>query len=50
MRRFCIDKNVDFEFRQCGTYTIKDGKLYKLQTRDLCRQAKLADINFKSIK
>ena len=40
-------KNVDFEFRQCGTYTIKDGKQYKIQTKDLTKQAKLANINFK---
>ena len=26
----------------------KDGKQYKLQTKDLCKQAKLANINFKS--
>lgn len=48
IREQCMRKNVDFEFRQCGTYFIKDGKQYKLQTKDLCRQAKLADINFKS--
>ena len=42
-----IRKNVDFEFRQCGTYTIKDGKQYKIQTKDLCKQAKLANINYK---
>ena len=28
IREQCIRKNVDFEFRQCGTYTIKDGKQY----------------------
>lgn len=33
---------------QCGTYTIKDGKQYKIQTKDLCKQAKLANINFKA--
>ena len=33
---------------QCGTYTIKDWKQYKIQTKDLCKQAKLANINFKS--
>ncbi len=48
IREQCIRKNVDFEFRQCGTYTIKDGKLYKIQTKDLTKQARLADINFKS--
>lgn len=48
IREQCIRKNVNFEFRQCGTYTKKDGKQYKLQTKDLCKQAKLANINFKS--
>ena len=47
IREQCIRKNVNFEFRQCGTYTIKDGKQYKLQTKDLCKQAKLANINYK---
>ena len=48
IRRQCINKNVSFEFRQCGTHFIKDGKMYKLQTRDLCKQARLANINFKA--
>ena len=41
-----IQKQVNFEFRQCGTHFIKDGRQYKLQTRDLCRQARLAGINY----
>lgn len=48
IREQCIRKNVSFVFRQCGTYTIKDGRCYKLQTKDLCKQAKLANINYKS--
>ena len=48
IREQCIRKNVSFEFRQCGTYTIKDGKQYKIQTKDLCKQAKLANIDYKS--
>ena len=48
IREQCIRKNVNFEFRQCGTYTLKDGKQYKLQTKDLCKQARLANINYKS--
>lgn len=48
IREQCIRKNVDFEFRQCGTYTIKDGRTYKIHTKDLTSQAKKADINFKS--
>ena len=46
IREQCIRKNVNFEFRQCGTYTIKDGKQYKIQTRDLTKQARLANINY----
>lgn len=46
IREQCIRRNVSFEFRQCGTHFVKDGKQYKLQTRDLCAQAKKADINF----
>ena len=38
---------MKFEFRQCGTYTIKDGKIYKLGTKDLMKQAKNANINLK---
>lgn len=48
IRKQCIQKNVSFEFRQCGTYFIKDGKQYKLQTKDLCSQAKKAGIDFKA--
>lgn len=47
IRRQCINKNVDFEFRQCGTYFIKDGQQYKLQTRDLCKKARELNINYK---
>ena len=50
LREQCIRKNVDFEFRQCGTYTIKDGKTYKIKTKDLCSQAKKANIDYKKTK
>ena len=43
----CERKNVSFEFRQCGTHFIKDGKLYTLKTSDLCSQAKKAGIDYK---
>lgn len=46
IRAQCVRKNVSFEFRQCGTHFIKDGKAYKLQTKDLCSQAKKAGIHF----
>ena len=49
IREQCIRKNVDFEFRQCGTYMIKDGNQYKVQTKDLSKQAKRANIDFKVI-
>lgn len=50
IRKQCIEKNVDFEFRQCGTHFIKDGKKYNLLTSDLMKQAKLANINIKNKK
>ena len=50
IREQCIRKNVGFEFRQCGTHFIKDGRHYKLQTKDLCRQAKKAGIDYNSSK
>ncbi|MEG0895551.1 MAG: DUF5131 family protein, partial [Oscillospiraceae bacterium] len=47
IREQCNRYNVDFEFRQCGTHFIKDGKTYTLNVRELCSQAKKADINIK---
>ena len=47
IREQCIKKNVPFEFRQCGTHFIKNGKYYRIQTKDLCDQARKADIDFK---
>lgn len=46
MREQCIDNNVRFEFRQCGTHFIKDNKSYTLNVRELCSQAKKANINY----
>ncbi|MBP3371850.1 MAG: DUF5131 family protein [Clostridia bacterium] len=48
IREQCIRKNVSFEFRQCGTHFIKDGVQYKLQVKDLCKQAKKAGIDYKA--
>lgn len=45
IREQCIRRNVKFEFRQCGSNFIKNGKLYKLNVRQLCSQAKKANIN-----
>lgn len=47
IREQCIRKNVSFEFRQCGTYTIKEGKIYKIPISSLTKQARLANINYK---
>ncbi len=49
LRQQCIRKNVNFEFRQCGTYTIKDGKMYKVQTKDLIKKAKSAHIDYRRV-
>lgn len=46
IREQCIRKKVNFEFRQCGTHFIKDGKNYTIQTKDLTKQAKLANIDY----
>ena len=46
IREQCIRKQVSFEFRQCGTHFIKDGKQYRLQTKDLCSQARKSNIDY----
>ncbi|MDD6050563.1 MAG: DUF5131 family protein [Clostridiales bacterium] len=48
IRAQCMRQHVSFEFRQCGTHLIKDGTMYKLQTRDLCSQARKANINYQA--
>ncbi len=45
LREQCLEKGVHFQFRQCGTHFIKDGKEYTLRTRDLCSQARKAGID-----
>lgn len=50
LRGQCIRQNVDFQFRQCGTYTVKDKKQYKIQTKDLAKQARAANIDWKHDK
>ena len=49
IREQCVNQNVSFEFRQCGTHFVKDAKMYKLQTKDLMKQAKLAGIDYKAV-
>ena len=46
LREQCIRQNVSFEFRQLGTHFIKDGREYTLQKKDLCSQARKANINY----
>ena len=46
IREQCVEHKVHFEFRQCGTHFIKDGKAYTLVTRELCSQARKANINY----
>lgn len=46
LRRQCLQTGTPFEFRQCGTHFIKDGKPYLLKTKDLCPQARKANMNF----
>lgn len=46
LRQQCVRSQVHFEFRQCGTHFIKDGRTYTLAVKDLCSQARKADINF----
>ena len=45
LRAQCLRQQVPFQFRQCGTYFIKDGREYRLSGRDLARQAKKAGID-----
>lgn len=46
LRQQCINTDTHFEFRQCGTHFIKDGKSYTLNVGELCSQAKKAEINY----
>lgn len=45
IREQCAAAGTHFEFRQCGTHFIKDGRTYTLRARDLCSQARKAGIN-----
>lgn len=46
LRDQCKTRNMHFQFRQCGTHFIKNNKKYTLNVRQLCSQAKKANINF----
>jgi len=45
IREQCIRNNVRFEFRQCGSNFIKDGKIYKLNAKHLYSFARKANID-----
>lgn len=45
IREQCMARHVPFQFRQCGTHFIKDGRTYTLRVRDLCAQARKAKID-----
>ena len=45
IREQCMTQSVPFQFRQCGTHFVKDGKQYTLATKDLCSQARKAGID-----
>lgn len=45
IRDECIRYGVKFNFRQCGTKFMKDGTVYRLNPRQLCSQARKANID-----
>jgi protein gp37 len=45
IREQCVRAGTNFEFRQCGTHFIKDGREYTLQVKDLASQARKANLN-----
>ncbi|HPO03768.1 MAG TPA: DUF5131 family protein [Treponemataceae bacterium] len=45
IREQCTAAKVNFEFRQCGTNFVKDGKHYRLNVGMLCSQARKANID-----
>ena len=45
IRQQCINHGVKFNFRQCGSNFLKDGKIYKINARQLCSQARKANID-----
>jgi len=46
IRDQCINKNVNFNFRQVGSIFIKDKVTYKIQKQYLCSQARKANIDY----
>lgn len=50
IRQQCQKKHVDFQFRQYGSYTIKDNIMQHVHYRDLSRLAKQEQIDLKFSK
>ena len=48
IREQCLRQGVKFEFRQCGSNFVKDGKLYQLNVLQLMSQARKADSIYES--
>lgn len=46
VRQQCVNTNTPFNFRQCGSHFQKDGTMYHLNVRQLCSQARKANIDF----
>ena len=42
----CEQAGVSFYFKQTGTFCRKDGKIYKINWKDMHSQARQANINF----
>lgn len=47
LRAQCLRSGCAFEFRQCGTHFIKEGKWYTLNVRQLAAQARKANIDIR---
>ena len=45
VREQCRRQGARFNFRQCGTHFIKDGQTYTIPVRQLCAQARKAEID-----
>ena len=46
IRQQCIEKNINFWFKQTGAYLLKDGREYKIARQFQHSQARKAAINF----
>lgn len=46
VRESCMRKGVAFEFRQLGTHFVKDGREYTIPKKELCAQARKANIHY----